>query len=235
MGNVASLLSSGGNHAYLRRFFDANNGDLCDSALAVLSFHDLVRLERVSKAMQYAIRRYHRRHYLLNERLSKFFPDTYAFRVMQARTCTVISGSFALQHLMNTVYPNSDLDLYAHAHTAADAAQWLTRQGYRWAPGWDDEGYSLEESLPQPIQLSEEGIPEHGSDESDCEFVDTEETLKRYGVLGLKTILYFEKTNKAINVRVRRQPQSRRKVQLLFAKITPLESILNFHTSMWAF
>lgn len=66
--------------------------------------------------------------------LSRYFTDPLAFRALQARTGTLISGSSALQFFARTVYPKSDLDLYISPNQLLTVVQWLVEQGYTFIP-----------------------------------------------------------------------------------------------------
>ncbi|THH04355.1 hypothetical protein EW145_g5587 [Phellinidium pouzarii] len=61
----------------------------------------------------------------------------FEFRVLQARTEMVVSGSSALQFMDRMVYPQSDLDLYVAKDHAAQVCGWLPTEdgrGYRFVP-----------------------------------------------------------------------------------------------------
>lgn len=74
---------------------------------------------------------YTARAYDIHRDLSRFFSDPMEFRRMQAETGTLISGSFAVQFFERTVYPGSDLDLYAHPGLSMSVGQWLYEEGYK--------------------------------------------------------------------------------------------------------
>lgn len=67
--------------------------------------------------------------------LSRFFNDPRAFRIMQSRTSTLISGSVALQYFDRAFYPSSDLDLYVHSRHRREVGSWLMGMGYAFSPG----------------------------------------------------------------------------------------------------
>ncbi|PCH44988.1 hypothetical protein WOLCODRAFT_91093 [Wolfiporia cocos MD-104 SS10] len=77
----------------------------------------LIRMRRVSRTTYQAVQDFSYRAFDVNRRLSRFFSDPFAFRSLQARTATLISGSFALQFFDRTFYPEADLDLVAAVYT----------------------------------------------------------------------------------------------------------------------
>jgi hypothetical protein len=72
----------------------------------------ILYLQRTCRQARLAATDYLARAFNINRHLSRFFSDPKAFRSLQARTATVISGSGALQFFQRDVYPESDLDLY---------------------------------------------------------------------------------------------------------------------------
>ncbi|KZT22872.1 hypothetical protein NEOLEDRAFT_1070661 [Neolentinus lepideus HHB14362 ss-1] len=70
----------------------------------------------------------------INKHLRRWFLDPIAFRNLQARTATLISGSSALQFLDRTVYDDSDLDIYVFSEHLREVCQWIMSQGYVYAP-----------------------------------------------------------------------------------------------------
>ncbi|KAF7971100.1 hypothetical protein HWV62_22098 [Athelia sp. TMB] len=78
-----------------------------------------------------AAKLYTARAYDIHRELSRFFSDPMEFRRMQAETGTLISGSFAVQFFERTVYPGSDMDIYAHPGFSKSVGEWLYEEGYR--------------------------------------------------------------------------------------------------------
>ena len=81
----------------------------------ILSFSSpasMLRLARVNRTMYFAIRSYMLHRYNINNHLSRFFPDPIAFRSLQARTASLVSGSNALQFFDRTFYEEADMDIY---------------------------------------------------------------------------------------------------------------------------
>jgi hypothetical protein len=95
-------------------FFEAltRNPSLYDVIFSCLHPGQRVQLKRVDKAASAAIDHFHRRAHNVNSFLKQYFEDSIAFRSLQARTGAVVSGSAVLQILDQTVYPDSDLDIY---------------------------------------------------------------------------------------------------------------------------
>lgn len=92
-------------------FKDAfNRHPIYDKILSYLSPASLIRLGRASKLTLNAVQDFSYRAFDINCSPSRFISDPIAFRILQARTGTVVSGSFALQFFDRTFYPESDLD-----------------------------------------------------------------------------------------------------------------------------
>ncbi|KAJ7633905.1 hypothetical protein DFH06DRAFT_1004040 [Mycena polygramma] len=69
--------------------------------------------------------------------LVPFFGDAtevQRFRLIQARTETLISGSVALQYLNRLRWPDSDLDIYVHRTCPAIPVDFIVRNGYKFDP-----------------------------------------------------------------------------------------------------
>ncbi|KZT59869.1 hypothetical protein CALCODRAFT_430226, partial [Calocera cornea HHB12733] len=106
-------------------FTMAHPFDSCDfSRLAVLAARDANARDNVS---EYLLQSWH-----INAVLFKFFPTERcnAFRLLMFKTGAVISGSQALQLLMRTDYPGSDLDVYLHYRHAHQFDAFLAHEGY---------------------------------------------------------------------------------------------------------
>lgn len=105
-----------------------------DALPSCMSPATLIRLSRTSHATRRAVSGYFARAWDINRHLSRYFDDSTAFRTLQARTGTLISGSNALQFLDRSFYPGSDLDLYPHPQYTLEVARWISDQGYTFHP-----------------------------------------------------------------------------------------------------
>ncbi|KAM5531324.1 hypothetical protein V8D89_015004 [Ganoderma adspersum] len=101
----------------------------------------LTRLLLVNHLICNAVQQF--RGHSINQQLAHFFEDPLSFRSIMAQTHTVISGSFALQFLDGTYYPNSDLDLYILPNdTLLVLGAYLLCQGYIYGPKeWQQEEF----------------------------------------------------------------------------------------------
>ncbi|KAI0086705.1 hypothetical protein BDY19DRAFT_856603, partial [Irpex rosettiformis] len=72
--------------------------------------------------------------YSINRQLLRFFDDPSAFRILQAQTGAIISGSFALQFFTQIVVSEDDLDVYAVTTARSEIGAWLLANGYQYAP-----------------------------------------------------------------------------------------------------
>ena len=161
------------------------------------------------------------RAYNLDRRLARFFGDPAAFRALMARTRVVISGSFALQFLDRSFYPESDLDLYVSTEGSfREIGLWLMQ----------DEGYVFKPSAVQAASFWEE-----------AEELDEEE-WEDYGHMRVTAVYTFERrVSRDSNLDSDMDPDTAniRKVQVIVPLITefeqtkysPFDVILHFHSS----
>ncbi|KAI1787861.1 hypothetical protein LXA43DRAFT_895612, partial [Ganoderma leucocontextum] len=96
---------------------------------------EFLRFSRTCKEADAAVSAYIAKAFDVDKRLRRFFSDPLAFRHIQARTATLISGSFALQLFDRTSYMSSDLDLYLHLEHRRTVGRWLLDEaGYSFSP-----------------------------------------------------------------------------------------------------
>ncbi|CAL1699944.1 unnamed protein product [Somion occarium] len=134
--------------------------------------------------------------------LSRFFNPPLAFRQLQARTGTLISGSAALQFFDRSFYKESDLDIYVPKKYRVEAGEFLLRCGYSFIPGQRQEA-TFYKAVEQRRVTDDAGA---------------------YAFRGVAAVLTFEKpaaSGSAVNL----------KVQLIVAAKSPMEIILNFHST----
>lgn len=125
----------------------------------------------------------------------------------------LISGSTALQFFERVVYPNSDLDLYVKHQYREAIGRWLLEIGYKYVPQQEHVGIAtFEEALalePAPprygMPLGHEFLHQGGN-----------------GYIGASCIFTF----------VKKTPY--RKIELISSLRSPLERVLNFHSSKHA-
>ena len=180
-----------------------SNDLLFDRILDSASPGTLVRLSRTCRQAHDAIKPYIPRAFDIDRALRRFFDDPLAFRSLQAQTGTLISGSFALQFFARTFYCNSDLDLYCNYGDREEVGLWLL-----------DEGYAF---VPSPRQDPEFAVA-----------VDQARTVMNTSLYarlrGVSAIYTFTKESESV-------PGDILKVQIIVAHRSPMEIILNFHSS----
>jgi len=181
-----------------------------------LSPASLIRVRRTCHVVHDAVSDFLSRAYNINRHLSHFFSDALAFRSLQARTATLISGSNALQFLDRTFYRDADLDLYVVHSNANEVGRWLIQnQEYIFAPN----------SVQVPDFADAVLSPKTNPDESDAEHEDAMmiDHFHRpfYSMASVSGIFTFMKGS-ADHVK---------KVQIIAVKKNPLACILGFHSS----
>ena len=182
--------------------------EICNILFHYLSPLNIARMASVSRTLYSAVKQYRGRAYNINKRLERFFPkdQVLSFRSLMARTRMVISGSFALQFLDRSFYPESDLDLYAHPDKGIiEIGNFLTSQGYAYQP--------------EPWQsLNFQDGAEHMLENTNAEH---EDPGLLYPFKSIRAVYTFE-----------RPVEGHSRVQIVVSHISPLASILEFHSSM---
>ncbi|KAI0371470.1 hypothetical protein BV20DRAFT_941761, partial [Pilatotrama ljubarskyi] len=206
----------------------------------------LLRIARTCRIAHHAVAAYTRVAFDVDRLLARFFPSpaapcssvcsapaphvhaelydrARAFRSLQARTGTLVSGSSALQFFDRTVYPESDLDLYVHMRHRREVGRWLLQEGYRFVPTpYQDPRFEVE--VVHGMAQGVNGI---------------------YRMPGVAGILTFTKpapkelrpphaeVELEDELELQSEPQEERvlKVQVIVAKNTPMEAILAFHST----
>lgn len=100
---------------------------------------------------------YRRRTYSVHSILSPYFTDSeiIEFRLLQARTGTLISGSTALQFFERVVYPDSDLDLFMQRAYGPVVGLHLLHAGYTFDSSAWRQCVTFEDAL-QAIEVDDE-------------------------------------------------------------------------------
>ena len=111
-----------------------NTKAVSDTLFNYLTPASLIRTALTCRAAKLAVATYMQGAFDINKHLSRFFPDPVAFRSLQARTGSLISGSNALQFLNRTVYKKSDVDLYVPQWNAKVMVEFLHSLGYEYCP-----------------------------------------------------------------------------------------------------
>ncbi|KAH9942558.1 hypothetical protein B0H21DRAFT_523328 [Amylocystis lapponica] len=169
----------------------------CSSPAAILRF------SRTCRTALAAVKAYVVYVFNINRHLSRFFDDVPAFRTLQARTSTLISGSSAVQFFDRSYYPESDLDLYVHECRRHELGKWLIEHGYHFVA-------NTRQDTSFDVAAVDWRIPPSDDDYD--------------GMRGVATVYTFEKTTQGV-------PESVLKVQLVIASRTPIEVILSFHST----
>jgi hypothetical protein len=183
-----------------------SNRTLYDSVFACLSPGTLARYSRTCRGSRDAVLAFNRRAYNINRHLSRFFDNPHEFRAMQACTGTLISGSNALQFLDRTLYEDADLDLYVDDLYREEVGRYLERIGYRFEP---------RQGQTAPFGGStyhKNGLTGFTPPAAEVEIY--------YGMRGVAVVFNFIKKGPPML-----------KIQLITATNSPLEIIINFHSS----
>lgn len=198
---------------------------ITEPILSGLSPVTLLLLSRTCRAAYHAVSSFKGTAYNIDRLISRFFPSSLlthshlhararAFRSLQARTGTLISGSVALQFFDRQVWTESDLDLYVHMRHRREVGMWLMEEGYKFKPT-EFQNPRFDVEVLECVARRPNGI---------------------YSMPGVMAILTFVKplprsrTAAAAEGGDVQTPQEL-KVQVIVAKNTPMEVILGFHSS----
>lgn len=202
--------------------------DVFDRILSCLSPQSTIRFGRTCSVAYNASASFNKRAYNIDRHLNRFFDDTIAFRSMQARTGTIVSGSMALQFLDRTTYIDSDLDIYVHPGHLQEVGMWLVRsEGYTFQPKFDHihdhpgiEDFSVfadlaDDSFASPrIYNRDNGVRFRGAGN------------KKYFNPGIMVVCEFIKRDEV-------DAGESRKIDLILTHFNPLDSVLQFHSSKY--
>ncbi|TFY80353.1 hypothetical protein EWM64_g3656 [Hericium alpestre] len=222
--------------------------EVYDRIFSCCSPGTLIRLSWTCRAAYAALHSYYRRGFNINRHLARYFPDPRAFRCLQARTGTLVSGSNALQFFDRTHYPNSDLDLYVSMTDAVVVADWLVAAGYVYQARHDQaqalrvalfrmvENYESMESLEDAFVWMNYGLPGVAGVFTFVKPVDTtRSTTSPMETDDDDDIAVGEMTevdsSGSESEDGTEEPPSLLKVQIIAAITMPLACILEFHSS----
>lgn len=184
-----------------------------DTIFSCLTPLALTRMASVNRQVRAVTKDFAARAYNVNRRLARFFNEPLLFRSLMARTHMVISGSFALQFFDRTYYPDSDLDLYLHPdRNVIYVGLFLEEEEYTFVPtSWQLDKYRDEaERICSNIDIEVDDVE------------DDNEASLLYSMKNLRAVYTFEKALRNGEVR---------KVQLIVSRVSPLASMLDFHSS----
>lgn len=183
------------------------NDLIYDIIFAAASPGSILCLARTCRAAHASMRDYFTRTFNINKHLTRFFDDPLAFRSLQARTTTLISGSSALQFFDRTIYEDSDLDLYVPLLYRKDVGSWLLAQGYQY--------------IPNSVQNPDFGA---ASDENNIDNLNRIYVGPDSRMRGVAAVFTFHKSSPVM-------PDKKLQVQVIVAKRSPIAAILHFHSS----
>lgn len=183
-----------------------------DSIFSRSSPATLARFGCTCQIARRALQDYRSRAFDINTHLRRYISEPKAFRDLQARTGAIISGSTALQFMDRTFYPEADLDVYVYPQDYLDVGRFFMRDvemGYVFKPNsrQDPDFEKANITLNFNPQIVEEDEIEDGAD--------------LYQIKGVQAVFTFISTTTPI----------REKVQVIVVHNSPLECILNFHSS----
>ncbi|KAL0575574.1 hypothetical protein V5O48_006390 [Marasmius crinis-equi] len=182
-----------------------------DLHFSCLDPQDIIHYSQSCKAAYQQVQSYWRRALDIYRFLSPFFSreETRQFRILQALTGTLISGSSALQFLNRTpLYPGSDLDIYVEHRYCKPIALYLQDIGYEYKP---------QEFQPPTLEAAIR-MGSNNMDDDDVgggQYATWNDDSAERGFAGVYNMIRGEQ-----------------KIQLITAKRSPMDIILRFHSTV---
>ena len=106
------------------------NTDLSDLFLSCCTEVALLSVSRTCRIAHETVKEYMRRAFNINPILSSFITSPLSFRLLQARTGALISGSVALQFFDRSYSSEADLDVYVPLLLCMEATMFFVVNGY---------------------------------------------------------------------------------------------------------
>ncbi|TCD68624.1 hypothetical protein EIP91_010279 [Steccherinum ochraceum] len=177
-----------------------------------LSPLELLRLCRTCRLARTLIQAFMKRTFNINRFLERYFADPVAFRSLQARTGTLVSGSSALQFLARLFYPESDLDLYVQSACDKEVMDWLLQEGYVFVP-----------NAKQPRDLDEAiAVAKEGAFRGEFFMVNPHDEYEDDSIEAVYT--FTKQIDRGSSV-------TKLKVQCIVARQATMHVILSFHST----
>jgi hypothetical protein len=182
------------------------NVELIEQILPCTSPATFICFSKTCRTARILVTDWSRRVFDINNHLARFFSDPRAFRALQASTGTLISGSNALQFLDRTIYEDSDLDLYMSSGVELAVGRYLQGDNYTFVTR-NSQNTDFEEWV-EDVQWSDDEAED-----------------------------YWGNTSSSVSLRVYNFVRSsgdklfHRKIQLVVSERSPLETVLQFHSS----
>ncbi|KLO11402.1 hypothetical protein SCHPADRAFT_998949 [Schizopora paradoxa] len=204
--------------------FSSMHRSLYDTIFDACTPATMFRLGQVGKLSYTALKDYMKRTFDIDKHFARFFTDPSSFRLLQAETNSVVSGSSALQFLNRQIYPGSDLDLYVDRSEAARVCDWILTSGdpcqpYEFSPRQDQQD-NLDDAWEEFVRGAEARI----------------RRLSTYGMRDAASARGLYQVNRVLEVLSFVSPDlendQHRKVQVIITDIHPLMSILTFHSTV---
>ena len=189
----------------------------------------IYRVKATCRDANVAVQDYVARTFDINDRLKHFFEDPISFRVLQARTSAIVSGSNALQLFDRSHYERSDLDVYVSGvDSTLEVCKWLRKNSYVYYPSQRQSKYTGPEatfSNCEDIEKFCRFTLDEGEVDSTVSHWDRVATTMDHPYR--RTVLNF--------FRAKGQDEeghaSWRQVQVICGSNCPVEAILCYHSS----
>lgn len=197
-----------------------NDDIIYDSLFDQASPATMIAIGQTCRTTQNAQIDYISRTFDINRHLGGFFDSANDFRLVQAKTGTLISGSNALQFMGRVSFPSSDLDLYVDTRNASELCDWImlqVRKRYRFVPTRHQTDNDLR--TPQLVidNLQMQDVGRRSDDVQLSPHIRDRDFEDGYRAIS---VINFVANN-----------DSSTKIQVVATHNTPIECILSFHSS----
>lgn len=150
-------------------FDTIQNAIISDSILSTLSPIEIQTLSLTCRTAKDATISYRRCAWNIDNRLGRYFRDPLAFRTLQARTDTVISGIFAFEFFARTFSPETPLDIYVPLEHFLEVGRWLLADEsgqYQFQPSETQlRDFETNARLTKPRDVIDITVPENMEDQ----------------------------------------------------------------------
>ncbi|KAF7975696.1 hypothetical protein HWV62_8815 [Athelia sp. TMB] len=183
-----------------------NITELTDVVIANLSTADMISFQLMCRGGRKAVAAFKAVAFNPTRLLSVFFQQPDSFRVMQARTGSVIGGTAALSFFTRTTHEENDMELYVNPGHGYEVARHLI----------DSQGYDF---WPFGSDTPKEFV--HGSKEGDSDRVEAQHHQESvYAIRAIDNIFRFVKGT-----------ETTRQIFMIMTTRCTLHTILNSHST----
>ncbi|KAI5117825.1 hypothetical protein M0805_003303 [Coniferiporia weirii] len=184
-------------------------------------------LGRTCRLAYRSVQDYMKRAFDIEKHFSRYFTNPFTFRILQARTQALVSGSTALQFMDRTLYEESDLDIYVSWPQAAKVCEWIMNwggKGYEYFVPKDPDSTETYESYLEKVAEEVANLHIPSSEDIDTVVSNLPPLLLEYGWNNIHWVFNFRSTTHA--------GVDPLHIQVIVTVRSPADSIFTFHSTV---